>query len=193
MLFASHVQPLIYAARSGDVSLVPKVVEWFRTNLIDPQPPTLEMLTREADRLLSGRLKGHAETEDHVQIISALANILGVQGKSFMIADGAWKQEAWDVYFDAIKGYVGQETALRFAQLAQCKRPLFGSSIETGWSYYGYLLAEEVCQLLAGLNSTATSHPDIASSNFINGFHDELIGWLHHAQERTTDLWLYAA
>jgi hypothetical protein len=193
MLFASRLEPLICAVETRDVSLVPRVVEWFHANLKNPDPATLNMVKREAERLLSGMLKGQAESENHVHIVSALANILAVQDEASMIADGDWKQTAWDTYFDAIKMLIDPETSEHFGQLAQRKRPLFGSSIETTWPYYGYLLREEVYQLLAGLNSIAISHPEIASESFIDGFHNEITGWLRTVQERTTDLWLFAA
>src|ERR1700722_12544064 len=110
MLFASSVQPLISAADSEDVSLIPRVVEWFSTSLEESDPSTIDMVKREAERLLSGNLKGQAESEDHVQIVSALAKILAVEIEASMIADGNWKQPAWDAYFSAIKRFIDSRT-----------------------------------------------------------------------------------
>ena len=193
MLFASRIEPLISVANSRDVSLVPKIVEWFRTNLRNPEPSTIHMVEREADRLLSGKIEGQPESEDHVHMISALAEILGVQRTASMIADGDWKQGAWDAYFDGIKVFIDPGTFTRFGQLVQCKRPLFGSSIDTSWSYYGYLFHEEARQLLEGLSSAAASHPEIASGSFIDGFHNEITGWLQQVLDRRSDLWLFAS
>ena len=193
MLFASRIGPLILAAESRDVSLVPRIVDWFRTNLTNPEPSTIHMVEREADRLLSGKIEGQPESEDHVHIISALAEILGVQESASMIADGDWKQGAWDLYFDGIRMFIDPGTNTRFGQLVQRKRPLFGSSMDTSWSYYGYLFHEEARLLLAGLRSAATSHPKIASSRFIDGFHTEITAWLGEVQKRETDLWLFAS
>lgn len=46
--------------------------------------------------------------------------------------------------------------------------------------------------MLAALEQAAADHPEIASTGFIDGFHNELVGWLRQVEERKTDLWLYA-
>lgn len=100
MLYATDVRPLLSAASSRDVSLVERVVDWFRNNLRDPKPDTLDMARREAELLLSGAHAGRPESEDHVGIVSELAQLLGVQNHEAMIADGGWKWSAWDDYFE---------------------------------------------------------------------------------------------
>jgi hypothetical protein len=151
------------------------------------------MVKHEATRLLSGGVKGQPETEDQVYVISRLAEVLGVQAEASQVADGDWKQGAWDEYFEELEASLDAQPILCFGYLTQCKRPLFGSTIDTSWAYYGYLFNEEVQNLLAGLNSAARSRPEIASDDFINGFHNQITGWLKQAQERGTDLWLFAA
>ncbi len=193
MLFATRIEPIIAAARSGQVELVTRIVDWFRTNLDDPSPATLEMVEREAKNLLGGNMKGRPESEDHVYIISALAEVLGVQTPDVMIADGTWKQSAWYDYYDGIKLFIDEVTRDRYGQLALCKRPIFGSRIDTNWAYYGYLFNNEAQQLYAGLARIAIAHPEIASASFVDGFHNELVGWLRHVVERKTDLWLFAS
>jgi len=192
MLYATNVKPLLAAASSRDLSLVERIVDWFRNNLPDPKPDTLDMARRETERLLSGAQAGRPESEDHVGIVSALAQLLGVQNHEAMIADGDWKWLAWDDYFEEAGPLLSTSAREQFGQLAHGERPLFGSAIESGWSYYGYLLNNEVQQLLAALEQAAADHPKIASTEFIDGFHNELVGWLHQVEERKTDLWLFA-
>jgi hypothetical protein len=193
MLFASRLEPLLSAAESQDVTLVPKILEWFRANLNEPDAATLGLVEREAGRLLRGDVRGQAESEDHVHIVSAVAQILGVREESSMIADGNWKQGAWDTYFERIEDVIDSGTSLQFGHLVQCTRPVFGASISTSWAYYGYLFRREAAELLAGLNAAAAAHPEIASSTFIDGFHNELSGWVQQALDRRTDLWLFAS
>lgn len=189
MLYATDVSPLLKAASSRNVSLVEGIVTYFRENLDDPDEDTLEMAREEGEQLLRGAYADEAESEDHVNIVSALAVSLGVQDEERMIADGSWKQSGWDEYGELVGPMLPPTAWEKFAFLTQRVRPLFGSEIESDWSYYGYLLLGEVKQLRTALEQLANERPEIASSEF----HNEFVGWLRQAEERNSDMWLFAS
>ena len=193
MLYTAQLEPLMTAVESRDVSLVPKVVDWFRNHLRDPDPSALNMVSIETEKLLSGEISGRAESEDHVHIVSALAAILNVQVSSGLITDGTWKQSAWTEYLEGVRIVLDPLSEKRLEQLTLCKRPLFGSSINTSWSYYGYLFNREVSELIAGLDLVANLHPQICSPSFVEGFHLNLASWLRMVDSRAADLWLFAS
>lgn len=193
MLFAARLEPLMSAVQSRDVSLVPIVVDWFRTHLRDPQPSTLDMVRAETEKLLGGNISGGAESEDHVHIVSALATVLNMQVSPALITDDTWKQGAWNEYLEGVRAFLDPITEERLGQLALCKRPLFGSSINTSWSYYGYLFNGEVRELMAGLDELAHLHSEIRSPSFVEGFHFHLASWLRAVDSRAADLWLFAS
>lgn len=168
------------------MSLVNRVVETFK-------PEHRDLARREATALFASDSANKPESEDQVHIVSAMARILGVQRNEAMIADGDWGDRAWEDYFKGVRESLDGRARELFGFLAQQKRPLFGSSIQTTWAYYGYLLLDEVQELLAALQRLEQARPGVASAEFIDGFHSELVEWLRQAVDRQTDLWLFAA
>jgi len=189
MLYATDVSPLLKAASSRNVSLVDGIVAYFRENLDDPDEDTLEMAREESEQLLGGAYADEPESEDHVNIVSALAASLRVQDEEHMIADGTWKQSGWDEYCELVGPILAPSDWEKMALLTQGVRPLFGTEIESDWSYYGYLLLGEVKQLRTALEQLAAEHPNVAESEF----HKEFVGWLRQAEERNSDVWLFAS
>ena len=60
------------------------------------------------------------------------------------------------------------------------------------WSRYAWLTAGEVATLRAALAALESKRPEVASRDFISGFHRELAEWLDQVQARGGELWLYA-
>jgi hypothetical protein len=193
MLFAASLEPLLTAVQKRDVSLVAKVVVWFKENLSDPEPSLLKMAEDESRTLLSGQQQGKAESEEHMHIVSAMAKVLGVQMNENQIADGDWKQAAWDDYFQYASPHLPAAAITLWQNLCACKRPLFGNKVETSWAYYGYLTGAEAEALLSALDAMAETHSEGLYAAGIGEFHEVLVGWLNEVKTRKTDLWLFAA
>jgi hypothetical protein len=141
---------------------------------------------------LSGQLSSEVETEYHVHIVAALAAILGVQVPPNQIADGTWKDDAWREYGYALLDTAPRDIVSTYGLLIDQQRPLFGVAGASNWSYYGYLSRVEVHSLRTALERTADAFPHIASGDFIDGFHEVIVGWLCECESRGTDMWLYA-
>lgn len=186
MLYGSSLAPLRTAAAARDVSLLQSVIETFPADVRD-------VARRGATTLFAPDSAGKPESEDQVHVVSALARVLGVERDESMIADGGWKDEAWEDYFQSVRDDLDDRARELFGLLAHKNRPLFGTSIQTSWSYYGYLLLNEVRELLAALERLQEARPEVASPGFIDGFHSELVGWLRQVVDRQTDLWLFAS
>ncbi len=73
-------------------------------------------------------------------------------------------------------------------------RPLFGRKLETGWSYYAYLTADEVKELHAALVALQESHPELKGEEYLGGFVESLVEALAgiSRKRKARDLWLEA-
>lgn len=132
------------------------------------------------------------ETELHAVAVDVLVGHLGLDAPEAMVHDGDWKHGAWQDYLDEAGEALGKATG-RLMEYLVHGRPLLGRGIKSGWSYYAYLSGDEVRQLRDGLTAAAKKNPEIADEDFIDGFHNELVGWLEAISRRGKGLWLFAS
>jgi hypothetical protein len=182
MVFASRVEPILRVATSRDPSCADSVVQSLRAGIG-------ENGRLQAMALLSGEFAGKPETDEYIYVVAEIARALGVQTDEALIANGYWKQSAWQAYFSDIWELLDARGRELVELLAT--RPVFGGSFESTWPYYGYLMLGEVSELLAKVEDAAKAKPDLAWSDW-GRFHGELVGWLRVVEERGTDLWLVA-
>jgi hypothetical protein len=72
-------------------------------------------------------------------------------------------------------------------------RAIFGRRIDTPWSYYGFLSLPQVRTLHAALATLQDDDPSLRGEPFMDGFLDELMGWLQTVESNNQDLWFYCA
>jgi hypothetical protein len=148
-------------------------------------------VNRDLDQLLSGAWTGKPERDEHVLLVAGLAHACGVDSESAMIHWGNWKIGAYEDYFDAVKTLL-PPASVRCFEFVRSGRPLFGSGMETEWSYYSYLTADEVRSFSADLAAAHARSPELDSKDCIHGFPTEFRGWMKQIEERNADLWLFA-
>ena len=161
-----------------------------------------EAFRKAAAELLAGRVEG-PEGEYHVEVVSLWASkVLPLGGFDYdadpktldpaaprMLTDGDWKHPAWEEYRDLVEPLVDDDVARMVEYLTE-GRPLAGTRIESGWSYYAWFERPELERLIQGLTDAAGE--DAAVADEIDGFHGELIEWLTGARACGA-LWLYAS
>lgn len=81
-------------------------------------------------------------------------------------------------------------------------RPLFGTDIQSDWSYYAYMNLDEVKTLRAGIDKHLQWAIDLTDKGYLNeiDFSDwtldlmeEMVGWFDLIIENKRDLWFWAA
>lgn len=149
------LRPSIYAADigrfrisiAGDRAPLAQLVErWLREHGLET---TVAGVDRDLDQLLAGAWAGKSERDEQVVLVAALAHACGVDTESAMIHWGDWKIGAYEDYFDAVKSLLPPASVKCF-EIVRSGRPLFGNGMETEWSYYSYLTADEVRSLSGG-------------------------------------------
>lgn len=129
------------------------------------------------------------ENDSHV----AVADVFARHNQERCYTDSAdWKMGAFWGFESQYENKLDQTTKGLLSFLID-GRPLFGREIEQDWSYYAYLSLAEVKQLQAGLIKLQESCPELEGEEFMDGFIDELIGWLDTISGKNLDLWLYAS
>lgn len=191
------LRPSIYAADiakfrasiAGErAPLVPSVEHWLRKRGLKA---TAAQVHRDMDQLVAGVWAGKPERDEQVLLVAALAHACGVDAESAMIHWGNWKIGAYEDYFDAVKSLLPPASVKCF-EFVRTGRPLFGSGMDTEWSYYSYLTAEEVRSLLADLAAAHALSPELDAADCIHGFPTEFRGWIKQIEDRGADLWLFA-
>jgi hypothetical protein len=196
MIYASDVDRLHAVFGSGDEALAAKVAATLEER-VDKKAhePALRAVAGDLRKaVMEGvPVKGlRDETELHAVAIDALAGHLGLDHPDAMVHDGDWKHGAWEDYLDEAGEALDKATGPLMEYLVH-GRALLGEGIRSGWSYYAYLSLDEVVRLCDGLTVSARKHPEIADEDFIDGFHNELVGWLDSILKRKKALWLYAS
>ena len=155
-----------------------------------------------AAALVAGKVNG-PETGDHVEVVHLWAGkVLPLRAFDYdadpagsdpaeprMLTDGDWKHMAWEDYRELVEPLVDEDVARMVGYLCE-GRPLAGSRVESGWSYYAWLDRPELDRLLAGLVSAADAEPSVAEE--VDEFHQELLDWLRAARACGA-LWLFAS
>ena len=191
------LRPSLYAADitrfrasiAGDrAPLVRSVEDWLREH--GPEATAADIY-RNMDQLIAGAWARKPERDEQVLLVAGLAHACGVDSESTMIHWGNWKIGAYEDYFDAVKSILPPASVKCF-EFVRSGRPLFGSEMETEWSYYSYLTADEVRSFSADLAAAHARSPELDSKDSIHGFPTEFRGWMKQIEERNADLWLFA-
>ena len=186
MLYVADVQPLLDLRSMESSTIIDQVVDHFCKHLNNPDDQTLSLARTSAEGLLRQDASEKAESEDQANIVGAMASILNIQNESNSITDGDWKHQAWDDLLDDVEEQSPAVAPLYVYLLYG--RPIFGSGIQSSWSYYAYLRLDEVRSLHEGL---AGVKMDPGSE--LAEFYSELLDWLGTASKAEKDLWLFAS
>jgi hypothetical protein len=130
------------------------------------------------------------EAEDDAHVTAAIALARYQQ---------SWKDTGSDIWqmgaFEELDDDAADSWPPQARPLFDCflnGRPLFGERIETDWTYYGYLTAEEVRTLAAAIAQMRETDAEFADPDYLDGFLDALTGWLSSIVEDDLDLWFFA-
>jgi len=146
---------------------------------------------RAADELLSGGFDGRTELDTHVYAIVTIAQALGFQSEASEIHFGDWPIGAYHEYLDLLAPVLPAVSREIYAHFL-AGRPLIGDGIDTEWSYYSFLWAQEVRHLLSDLSQIHAMTPALNTKECIHGFPNEFRGWLNEVVRRSADLWVFA-
>lgn len=188
MIFAADLEPLLKIAESSDTTMAERVGDHYWSRLMNRNGWTQYSVRQVAHSLLSGAIVGKPENDMHVHMVFYLAGMLGIGKEGSAVADGHWNVRGWAHYAEHVFPHLEKWPQELFANLFG--RPLFGMEIQSSWSYYGYLLASEVEELLVALHAIT---PLASVTGHDPEFHQELISWLQAVLNRRSDLWLYAS
>lgn len=108
-----------------------------------------------------------------------------------MIHWGDWKIGVYEKYVEMVTSLL-PPASVKYLEFVCSGRPLFGSEMETEWSYYSYLAADEVETLSAELATAHSRSPELDAADCVRGFPTEFRGWLKQIVDRGADLWLFA-
>lgn len=197
------VEPILKLAGSNDAKWMEVVDAALREREAESSGPAEEAaaIRRAATELLAGTVAG-PETDRHVEVVSLWANRVLPLGrfdydadpatldptKPRMLTDGDWKHEAWDDYRDRVEPRLDADVA-QMVQFLCVGRPLAGTRVESGWSYYAWLERAELDRLLGGLGAARGQGE---AGDELDEFHEELLGWLGAARQCGA-LWLLAS
>jgi hypothetical protein len=187
-IYAADIRHFRSAIAGERAPLVKSIEGWYRDRGIEESAVEIN---REIDSALGGGWAGRTESDRQVYLVAALACACDMESEAAMIHWGDWKIGAYDDYFDMLKPILPASIA-SLCEFIRSGRAMFGSRIETDWSYYSYLVAEEVRTLAAALDSAHVQSPDLDSPNCIHGFPTEFRGWIKQIEQRRADLWLFA-
>ncbi len=197
MLYAADLGRLHTLLGSGNAALAARLLDDLRKRAEESGASAAEV--EEVDKTIEraihepAPLKGlKVENANHVAAIDRLASEAKLGKRASMIHDGDWKHFAWTDYLDEAGPKMDKATRTLAGHLVN-GRPLLGESMKSGWSYYAFLSNAEVRDLRDALAALGEEHPEIADEDFIDGFHNELVGWLDEVLNCKADLWLYAS
>lgn len=206
----SDIEPIRQALGSGDASLVERIREaylqreraLYRDDFDEEELPKdesddedsddveefeldeeeLEEITELAQAFIKGELEDGKEPGVWTEVNVLLAHALDLMESKVPVNDD-WKWIAWRDYFDYVSPWLAEQPRELLRHLA-AGRPLRARAIDEDGCFFAWLTRDEVINLLAALRNMAEEHPEVASEDFIDGFHEELIEWLGECEGR---------
>jgi hypothetical protein len=124
-------------AAVGDLDLVDAVKQFMHDRGSDATAAEIE---REMKLLSSGGWAGKPEIDRQVYLVGAFAHVFGLDSDAAIIHWGDWKIGAYGDYFDAVKPVL-PPPSMACCEFLYSGRAMFGTEIDTEWSYYSYLMA----------------------------------------------------
>lgn len=185
----TSIRTLINAVGSNDATLVGKMVTAYRASYErDGGAPDEEMIAERrvwGRSLVAGTMANDLEPSDWTLACELAATALGLSDG--MPVNEDWKWFAWCDYEELVQEKLAERAAALLHYLVE-GRPFKGASQEGNGVYHAWLERAEIETLRAALQELGEAEPEI--NDEIDGFHNELIGWLEACAGR--DLLLVA-
>jgi hypothetical protein len=123
--------------------------------------------------------------EDEAWIVAAHLLVRQTPSYTAFPESTAWKWSAFSALLDDPLVALAEEPR-NLLEAVVLGRPIFGNGFDTGWSFYGCLLANQAQRLSAALGSL-----DQGTLGPAAPLVDDLRGWITRANQTGPDLWVF--